>query len=39
MCCFQTVRADRYTRLEEVEDIHADVCLMRPVSAVRYTIW
>jgi len=29
MCCFQPVRADRYTPLEEVEDIHADVCPLR----------
>jgi len=38
MCCFQTVRADRYTPLEEVENIHADVCLLRPGSAVRYSL-
>jgi len=39
MCCFQTIRTDRYAPLEYVENIHADVCLMRPSSAVRYIIW
>jgi hypothetical protein len=38
-CCSQTIRADGYAPLEYVEDIHADVCLMRPGSAVRYIIW
>jgi len=38
-CCSQSIRADRYTPLEYVEDIHADVCLMRLGSAVRYIIW
>jgi len=36
--CFQTVTADRYVPLEEAENIHADVCLIRPDSAVRYAI-
>ncbi|MGC2108384.1 MAG: hypothetical protein WA655_02640 [Candidatus Korobacteraceae bacterium] len=37
--CFSTVQADRYTPLQEAEDIHADVCLVRPDSAVRYAMW
>jgi hypothetical protein len=36
--CFLTIRADSYTPLEYVEDIHADVCLVRPDSAVRYAL-
>ena len=36
-CCL-TVRADQYTKLEDVEEIHADVCLVRPDSAVRYAV-
>ena len=36
--CFLTVRADRYVPLEEAEDIHADVCLLRPDSPVRYAL-
>ncbi len=38
MFCFLTIRADRYTPLQEAEEIHADVCLMRPDSAVRYEL-
>jgi len=38
MLCFLTVRADRYIPLEDAEDIHADVCLARPGSAVRYAL-
>lgn len=37
--CFQTIRTDRYTPLEEVEDIHADLCLHKPRSCVRYAQW
>ena len=37
--CFQTIKTDRYAPLEYVEDIHADVCLMRAGSAVREIIW
>lgn len=39
MFCFLTIRADLCVPLEDVEDIHADVCLMRPDSAVRYALW
>ncbi len=39
MLCFLTIRVDRLITLEEEEDIHADVCLMRPDSAVRYALW
>jgi len=39
MYCFQTVKTDRYTPLEEAEDIHADVCLNKPGSALRYILW
>ncbi len=27
MCCFSTVRADRYTTLDIAEAIHSEVCL------------
>jgi hypothetical protein len=37
--CFTTVRTDRYTPLEEAEDIHADVCLQKPNSPLRYVLW
>ncbi len=36
--CSLTVRADRYVPLKEAEDIHADVCLMRPDSPLRYAL-
>jgi hypothetical protein len=36
MFCFVSVQTDRYVPLEEVEDIHADVCLVRPDDANRY---
>ncbi len=36
--CSLTIRADRYTPLEYLEDIHADVCLVRPDSPVRYAL-
>jgi hypothetical protein len=36
--CFLTIQADRYTKLEDAEEIHADVCLVRPDSAVRYAL-
>jgi len=38
MFCFLTIRADRYTSLADAEEIHADVCLARPGSAVRYAL-
>ena len=38
MCCFVTLQADRYKGLEEVEDIHADVCLMKSSSPVKYIL-
>jgi hypothetical protein len=38
MHCFQPVRTDRYTPLQEAEDIHADVCLQKDDSAVRYAL-
>ena len=36
--CFRTVQTDRYTPLETAEEIHADLCLMRAGSAVRYVL-
>lgn len=36
--CSVSIKADRYTVLEEAEDIHADVCLVRPDSGVRYIL-
>ena len=38
MFCFSTVRGDQYVHVEEAEDIHADVCLMKPGSLVRYVL-
>lgn len=38
MSCFTTVRTDKYTPLNVAEDIHADVCLMKPGSPVRYAL-
>jgi hypothetical protein len=35
MFCFLTIRADKYTPLEDVEEIHADVCLAQPGSAMQ----
>lgn len=29
--CLRTVQGDRYLRLEDAEDIHADVCLVKPL--------
>jgi len=29
LSCYESVRADRYTPLEEAENIHSEVCLMR----------
>lgn len=37
--CFQTVKTDRFTPLEVVEDIHADVCLVRVQTALLYAFW
>jgi hypothetical protein len=34
--CSQTIKTDRFTPLEYVEDIHADVCLFRQSSPARY---
>jgi hypothetical protein len=39
MYCFLTIRSDRCTPLGEAEDIHADVCLQKPLSCVRYALW
>jgi hypothetical protein len=36
--CFLTIRSDDYTTLQDAEEIHADVCLVRPDSAVRYAM-
>jgi hypothetical protein len=38
MYCQQTIRTDRYVPLEEVEDIHADVCLQKPRSGAGYVL-
>ncbi len=38
MSCFLTIRTDTYTPLEVAEDIHADVCLVRPNSPVLYAL-
>lgn len=36
--CSLTIRADKYLPLQEAEDIHADVCLSKPGSPVRYML-
>ena len=36
--CLGTVQADPYTQLETVEEIHSDVCLVKPGSPVRYAL-
>ena len=38
MFCFLTIRADKYIPLEDAEEIHADVCLAKPDSPVRYIL-
>ncbi len=38
MSCFQTVRTDRYVPLEAAEDIHADVCLVKPEPSAHYVL-
>jgi len=37
--CFVTLRADRYMPIEVSEEIHADVCLLRPDSPIDYVLW
>ena len=36
--CSLTIRADKYLPLQDAEDIHADVCLAKPTSPVRYLL-
>jgi hypothetical protein len=36
--CSVSIRVNRYTVLEEAEDIHADVCLVNPDYCVRYVL-
>jgi hypothetical protein len=36
--CSASIRTERATVLEVAEDIHADVCLVRPDSCVRYIL-
>ncbi len=38
MFCFSTVRGDQYKTLEDAEDIHVNICLLRPDSALRYVL-
>jgi hypothetical protein len=38
MLCSASIRTERATVLEVAEDIHADVCLIRPDSSVRYML-
>jgi hypothetical protein len=38
MSCLSTVRTDRYTPLEVAEEIHSDVCLVKPISTSRYAL-
>ncbi|HUI84185.1 MAG TPA: hypothetical protein VL240_08175 [Candidatus Binatia bacterium] len=34
--CFLPIRGDEYMTLDEAERIHAEICLFRPASALRY---
>jgi hypothetical protein len=36
--CFASIRTERATVLEVAENIHADVCLVRPDAFVRYML-
>lgn len=36
--CSLTIRADKYVSLRDAEEIHADVCLAKPDSPVRYLL-
>ena len=36
LSCMSTIRSDRCTPLDVAEDIHSDVCLVKPSSPVRY---
>jgi hypothetical protein len=39
MSCFATVKGDRYAPVEEAENIHSDVCLMKPSSPEPYAFF
>jgi hypothetical protein len=34
--CCSTIRADRYMPIEIAEDIHMDLCLLRPDLSIEY---
>lgn len=36
--CSLSIRADKYVPLKDAEEIHADVCLAKPDSPVRYLL-
>jgi len=36
--CSRNIRADKYVPLKDAEDIHADMCLAKPTSPVRYVL-
>jgi hypothetical protein len=38
MCCYQTVRADRYITLDMAQELHSIACLMRMATPVPYTL-
>jgi hypothetical protein len=38
MCCYLTVRADRYVTLDEAQELHSVACLMRLDKPVPYTL-
>jgi hypothetical protein len=37
--CFIMLKADRYMPIEVAEEIHMDLCLLRPDSPVEYVLW
>ena len=38
MCCYQTVRADRYISLDMAQELHSIACLMRGATPVPYIL-
>jgi len=36
MCCYLTIKGDRFIALEQAEELHTIACLMRPVSLVPF---
>ena len=39
LLCFLTIKADRFLPIDVSEDIHSDVCLVRPAFEVSHESW